>query len=127
MNKLPDQVPTIAVAACFAKGKTVIKNALTARWKEWDRIAATVRELKKMGAKIIEKNDGMIIDGNNWKRMHGAAVDGCKDHRIVLSLTVAGLAAKGETVITDAETVEKSFETFIPDMIQAGADLEILE
>jgi len=127
MNKLPDQVPTIAVAACFAKGKTVIKNALTARWKECDRIAATVRELKKMGAKIIEKNDGMIIDGNNWKRMHGAAVDGCKDHRIVLSLTVAGLAAKGETVITDAETVEKSFETFIPDMIQAGADLEILE
>lgn len=121
MNLLPDQVPTVAVAACFAKGATVITNALTARWKECDRISAICKELKKMGADIREKSDGLVIHGIEGKNMHGASIDGHKDHRMVLSLAVAGMQATGETVITDAEMVEKSFETFIPDMTHAGA------
>lgn len=127
MNLMPDQVPTIAVAACFAKGKTIIKNALTARWKECDRIAAICKELKKMGAKIIEKKDGLIIDQDGTWRLRGAEVAGYKDHRMVLSLAVAGLASDGETIISDAEMVEKSFETFIPEMTKSGANLQLEE
>lgn len=126
MNNMPDQVPTVAVAGCFAKGKTKIKNALTARWKECDRIASICHELKKMGAEIIEKKDGLIIDQDGTWRLRGTEVAGYKDHRMVLSLAVAGLASDGETVISDAEMVEKSFETFIPEMKKAGADLQFI-
>ncbi len=125
MNALPDQVPTVAVAACFAEGKSVIKNALTARWKECDRISAICRELKKMGADITEKEDGLIIKGNGGRDIHGASVDGHRDHRMVLSLAVAGMCTGGDTIITDAEMVEKSFETFIPNMIRAGAKMRM--
>lgn len=126
MNLLPDQVPTIAVAACFAKGRTIIKNAETARWKECDRIAAVCKELKKMGAKIEEKKDGLIINQDGTWTLKTAKVDGHKDHRMVLSLAVAGLATDGETTISDAEMIEKSFETFIPEMINAGANFTLV-
>jgi 3-phosphoshikimate 1-carboxyvinyltransferase len=126
MNDLPDQVPTIAIAACFAKGKTVIKNALTARWKECDRIAALCKELRKMGAKVIEKEDGLIIDQDGTWQLHAARLDGYYDHRMVLSLAVAAMQVGGETYISDAQMVEKSFENFIPDMRHVGANLELV-
>lgn len=127
MNKLPDQVPTVAVAACFAQGETVIKNALTARWKECDRITAVCTELKKMGAKITEKEDGLIIhqDGN-WK-LKGAEINGYFDHRMVMAFSVAGLAIEGETIISDAQMIEKSFDSYIPEMTKSGADYELIE
>ncbi|HLI07314.1 MAG TPA: 3-phosphoshikimate 1-carboxyvinyltransferase [Ktedonobacteraceae bacterium] len=127
MNDLPDQVPTIAIAACFAKGKTVIKNALTARWKECDRIAAVRRELAKMGAKVIEKEDGLIIDQDGTWKLHAAQIDGYYDHRMVLSFALAAMQVEGETLISDAQMVEKSFENFIPDMINVGAQFELVE
>jgi len=127
MNDLPDQVPTIAVAACFAKGKTIIKNAVTARWKECDRIAAICKELSKMGAKVIEKEDGLIIDQDGTWKLHAAQLDGYYDHRMVLSLALAAMQVEGETYISDAQMVEKSFETFIPDMIKIGANFELVE
>ncbi len=127
MNDLPDQVPTIAVAACFAKGKTVIRNALTARWKECDCIAAMCRELSKMGAQVIEKEDGLVIDQDGSWRLHAAQLDGYYDHRMVLSLALAGMQVEGETRISDAQMVEKSFEHFIPDMRNVGANLELVE
>src|SRR5579875_530628 len=127
MNDLPDQVPTIAVAACFAKGKTVINNAQTARWKECDRIAAMCRELAKMGAKVIEKEDGLVIDQDGSWSLRAAQLDGYYDHRMVLSLALAGMQVEGETRISDAQMVEKSFENFIPDMRNVGANLELVE
>jgi 3-phosphoshikimate 1-carboxyvinyltransferase len=127
MNDLPDQVPTIAIAACFAKGKTVIKNALTARWKECDRIAATCRELTKMGAQVIEKEDGLIIDQDGTWKLQAAQLDGYYDHRMVLSLALAGMQLEGETRISDAQMVEKSFENFIPDMQNVGANVDLVE
>ncbi len=127
MNDLPDQVPTIAVAACFARGKTAIKNALTARWKECDRIAAMCRELSKMGANVIEKEDGLIIDQDGTWTLQPARLDGYYDHRMVLSLALAGMQIEGETRISDAQMVEKSFENFIPDMRNVGANLRLVE
>lgn len=127
MNKMPDQVPTIAMAACFANGRTVIKNALTARWKECDRISAVCKELRKMGAKIEEKEDGLIINQDGTWKLKGTKVEGYKDHRMVLSLAVAGLNSNEETIISNAEMIEKSFETFIPEMKQIGANLELVE
>lgn len=126
MNALPDQVPTVAVAACFAKGKTVIKNALTARWKECDRIAAVCTELKKMGAKITEKKDGLIIHQDGSWKLKGVEVNGYYDHRMVMAFSVAGLASEGETIISDAQMVEKSFDSYIPEMIKAGADYQLI-
>lgn len=127
MNRLPDQVPTLAVAACFAKGETVIKNALTARWKECDRIAAVCKELQKMGAKVTEREDGLVIHQDGTWRLQGAAVDGYYDHRMVMAFSVAGLGAQGETVISDAQMVEKSFGNYVPEMQQAGAKLQVFE
>lgn len=127
MNDLPDQVPTIAIAACFAQGKTIIKNALTARWKECDRLAAVTRELTKMGARVIEKEDGLIIDQDGSWKLHAAQIDGYYDHRMILSFALAGMQLEGETLISDAQMVEKSFERFIPDMIEVGANFEIVK
>ncbi|MCL5099000.1 MAG: 3-phosphoshikimate 1-carboxyvinyltransferase [Candidatus Omnitrophica bacterium] len=127
MNLLPDQVPTLAVAACFAKGETTIRNALTARWKECDRIAAVCRELRKMGAKITEREDGLVIHQDGTWRLTGAAIDGYYDHRMVMAFSVAGLAAQGKTRISDAQMVEKSFGTYIDEMKRAGADFEVVD
>lgn len=127
MNKLPDQVPTIAVAACFARGETVIKNALTARWKECDRIAAVCTELKKMGAKITEKEDGLIIHQDGTWKLKEANINGYYDHRMVMAFAVAGLAVDGETIISDAQMVEKSFDSYISEMTKAGASYELIE
>ncbi|KKT48031.1 MAG: 3-phosphoshikimate 1-carboxyvinyltransferase [Candidatus Gottesmanbacteria bacterium GW2011_GWA2_44_17] len=127
MNQLPDQVPTVAVAACFAKGETVIKNALTARWKECDRITAVCKELKKMGAKITEKEDGLIIHQDGSWKLKGTKVNGYYDHRMVMAFSVAGLASEGETIISDAQMVEKSFDSYIPEMIKAGANYQLIK
>jgi len=127
MNDLPDQVPTVAIAACFAQGRTVIKNALTARWKECDRIAAMHKELTKMGAKITELEDGLIIDQDGTWKLRAAQVDGYYDHRMVLSFAIAGMQTSGETLISDAQMAEKSFENFIPDMKNLGAHLMLVE
>lgn len=123
MNTMPDQLPTLAVAGCFARGKTIIKNAITARWKECDRISAICKELIKMGAKVVENKDGLIINQDGSWGLTGAQVDGYKDHRMVLSLAVAGFNSEGTTIISDAEMLDKSFETFIPEMTKAGADI----
>ncbi len=127
MNALPDQVPTMAIAGCFARGETVIKNALTARWKECDRIAAVCKELKKMGARVTEREDGMVIHQDGSWRLKGAEIDGYYDHRMVMAFSVAGLAADGETKISDAQMVEKSYGSYVGEMRRSGADLELVE
>lgn len=127
MNNLPDQVMTVAVAGCYAQGETVIKNALTARWKECDRLSAVCTELTKMGAKITELEDGLIIHQDGTWRLRGANINGYYDHRMVMAFSVAGLGADGETTISDAQMVEKSFETYVTEMTTAGANFAVVE
>ncbi len=80
-----------------------------------------------MGARVIEKEDGLIIDQDGTWQLQAAHIDGYYDHRMILSFALAGMQIPGETIISDAQMVEKSFENFIPDMVQVGANFEILE
>lgn len=108
--RLIDEIPVIAVAACFAKGTTVIKDAQELKVKESNRIHTVVSELKKFGANITETEDGMIIKGGN--PLQGCTAESHQDHRIAMSMAVAGLCAYGKTMITDAECVNISFPNF---------------
>ncbi|HWP93237.1 MAG TPA: 3-phosphoshikimate 1-carboxyvinyltransferase [Thermodesulfobacteriota bacterium] len=108
--KAIDELPVIAVAACFAEGETVIKDARELRVKETDRIRAMTAELKKLGAEVEELDDGMIIKGKEI--LKGAKCSSWGDHRIAMSLAVAGTRAKGVTEIEDAKCVSVSFPGF---------------
>ena len=105
-----DEIPIVSVAAAYAAGTTVIKDAAELRVKESDRIAAMAAELRKMGATVKELPDGMEITGK--ESLAGAVCESHGDHRIAMSLAVAGLAARGETVVRDTEWVETSFPGF---------------
>lgn len=111
---LIDEIPVIAILACFAKGKTVIKDATELKVKESNRIDVMVDNLSRMGADITATEDGMIINGG--KTLHGAEIDSKSDHRIAMSFAVASLMAEGETSILDAECVNISYPDFYKDL-----------
>ena len=113
---LIDELPMIAVMACFAKGTTVIKDATELKVKESDRIAVMVDNLSRMGAHITAADDGMIIEGGY--PLHGAEIDSHLDHRIAMSFAVAALAAEGETKILDADCVNISYPNFYKDLLK---------
>lgn len=109
--RLIDEVPILAVAAAFATGTTVIKDAEELRVKESDRLAVMASELGKMGAQITELPDGLEITGG--KPLTGAPVDSFTDHRIAMSLAIAALRAQGETTIHRAEAAAISYPDFV--------------
>lgn len=111
---LIDELPVIAILACFAKGTTVIKDAGELKVKESNRIDAMVENLKKMGANIEATPDGMIIHGG--APLHGAVVESKADHRIAMSFAIASLLADGETEIIGAECVDISYPDFYSDL-----------
>ncbi len=105
-----DEIPVIAVAASYAQGKTVIRNASELRVKESDRIATMAAELRRMGANVKELPDGMEITGRD--ALSGAVCESHGDHRIAMSVAVAGLAAEGDTMVRDAGWIDTSFPGF---------------
>ena len=109
--RLIDELPVIAVLATQAHGTTIIKNAEDLRNKESDRIKAIVCELKKLGANIKETDDGFIIEGKT-KLNGGAKVETYHDHRLAMSLYVAGLICKNPILINGFEWVNISFPEF---------------
>ncbi|MGB9711923.1 MAG: 3-phosphoshikimate 1-carboxyvinyltransferase [Dissulfurimicrobium sp.] len=109
MVKMPDVVPTLAVTAAFAKGVTHIKNVAHLRIKETDRIRAVAAGLARLGVRVEELPDGLIIHGGG--SMHGAGIETYDDHRIAMAFAVAGLKVKG-VVIEDPDCVAKSFPSF---------------
>ena len=108
--RLIDEIPILAVAACFAEGTTTIKDAEELRVKESDRLAVMATELGKMGAKITEFADGMEIIGGD--SLQGVDTDSYTDHRIAMSLAIAGINAQGTTNIHRAEAIAISYPTF---------------
>ena len=107
---LIDEIPMIAVMACFAEGITTIKDAQELKVKESNRIDTVVTNLKAMGAHIEATDDGMIIEGGY--PLHGAVIDSHLDHRIAMSFAIGALGADGETRIEGADCVKISYPEF---------------
>jgi len=108
--RLIDEIPVLAVAGCVARGKTIIRDAGELRVKESDRIATVASELSRLGARIEPLPDGMVIYGG--RPLSGTEVDSHFDHRLAMSLAVAGLIAKGETTIKHAQAAQVSYPAF---------------
>jgi 3-phosphoshikimate 1-carboxyvinyltransferase len=117
-----DEIPLMAVMACMAEGKTVISGAQELRVKESDRLKAIASELKKMGAVISEKEDGLEIEGP--QRLNAATVNSWNDHRIAMAMVVAGSAAEGETVIENVDCIDISFPGFLNLIEKIGIKIE---
>ncbi|MGZ3633293.1 MAG: 3-phosphoshikimate 1-carboxyvinyltransferase [Parachlamydiaceae bacterium] len=121
INDFIDAITILTVIACFAEGETRIYNASIAKQKECNRIHCIASELRKMGADITEHEDGLTIRRSFLK---GATVHSHEDHRMAMSLTVAGLGAIGETTITSVECISKTYPTFLSDFNSLGANIE---
>ena len=117
--RLIDEIPVIAVAACAAKGTTIIKDAAELRVKETDRIRNLAGELSKLGADVEEMPDGMVVHGT--AKLHGATCSSHHDHRLAMALAVAGLIAEGKTRIEHAEVAGISYPLFWQDMASIQA------
>ena len=122
--RLIDEIPVLAVAGCVARGKTVIRDARELRVKDSDRIATICQELSKLGAEIEELPDGMIIHGG--KPLTGAEVNSHGDHRLAMSLAIAGQIAKGETTINQSQVVGISYRSFWQDLSSLRAEGEAI-
>ena len=107
---LIDEIPVIAVLACFADGDTVIRDAQELKVKESNRIDTVVEGLRAMGADAAATDDGMIIHGG--RTLHGAVIDSHLDHRIAMSFAVAGLMCDEPTTILNADSVVISYPDF---------------
>jgi 3-phosphoshikimate 1-carboxyvinyltransferase len=124
MNSIPDALPAMAVAGCFAEGETRLINVPQARLKETDRIRVMYEELSKLGADVEELPDGLII---RQSKLKGCPLNGHGDHRIVMALAVAGLNIDGDTVIDTAESISVTFPEFV-DLVKAcGGNAELVE
>lgn len=108
--RLIDEIPILALAATQAEGQTVILDAAELRVKETNRIDTTAAELGKLGARITTRPDGLVIEG--IAPLRGAEVDSHNDHRLAMTLIVAGLVASGETVVHDTACIADSFPGF---------------
>ncbi len=116
--RMLDEVPILAVAACFATGDTVIRDAAELRVKETDRISTTVGELTRLGANIEPREDGMVIHGRRADAgdLTGADCESHGDHRLAMSMAVAGLLASGETTVHGAADASVSYPEFWQDL-----------
>jgi len=116
----PDNVPILAVLGSLSKGKTIIYNAEHTRYKECDRIKAML-QLKRMGAKIEEREYGLEIEGVD--KLKGSEIESFGDHRVMMAFVVAGCYATGRTTISKAECFRISYPSFMKDMINLGMKL----
>jgi len=107
---LIDEIPVLAAIAPYTKDGLVVREARELRVKESDRIAAVARNLRAMGAKVEEHEDGLTVPGG--QQLHGAEIDSEHDHRIAMAFSIAALRASGETLIHGADAARISFPEF---------------
>lgn len=128
-SQIPDMVPILAVAACAAEGKTVIRNAGRLRIKESDRLASVSRVLRGLGAEIEELSDGLVITGRSLKEhkysLKGGPADSWNDHRIAMMAAIASLLCEEKVKLTGANAVEKSYPGFFEDLKALGLSTNI--
>jgi 3-phosphoshikimate 1-carboxyvinyltransferase len=116
LNDTPDLLPAAAILGAYAEGETSLINVAHARIKETDRIAVMAGELRKLGAAIEERPDGLVIKGGG---LQGGKIDGHRDHRVVMAMAVAALGADGPVEITGAESAAVTYPAF-PKLIEAN-------
>jgi len=112
--RLIDEIPVLALAACFAQGETEIRDAAELLVKESDRVLTTAAGLRRLGGRVEERDDGMLIEGVS--ELKGATVSSRGDHRLAAMLGVAGLLARGETVVRNSSVVGVSYPRFWHDL-----------
>lgn len=118
-SQCPDIIPVVSLVACLCRGTTEVINAGRLRIKECDRLAAVTSELNKLGAKITEKEDGLIIEGVS-KLKGGCTVWSHKDHRIAMTIAIASTVCEEPIIIKDYECVSKSYPEFWNDFKNVG-------
>jgi 3-phosphoshikimate 1-carboxyvinyltransferase len=111
-----DELPMLAALGPYTEEGIEIRNAGELRVKESDRIAVLVENLRKMGATVEERPDGLKVEGRRAGKLHGAEIEPHGDHRIAMAFAVAGLGAEGETVIRDADCAGVSYPSFFADL-----------
>ncbi len=120
----PDLVPALAVLGSLADGRTRLTNIPHLRYKETDRLRALRVELNKLGVRVEELSGELRIKG--MERLKGASLHSYGDHRMAMALAVAGLVARGETIIDGAESISVSYPSFVGDMRRLGAKMELV-
>ncbi len=121
----PDLVPVLAVLGATAEGRTRLYGIEHLRYKEVDRISAISKELKKLGVGVREEKDELVISGS--KELKGGGLNSYGDHRMVMALSVAGLASSGKVSISGAESIGVSYPNFVEDMKKLGAKMRYKE
>ena len=119
--RMIDEFPAFAVAAAFARGRTVVCDAGELRHKESDRIAALCAQLRLLGADARETQDGFVIPGTG--KLAGGEAHSCGDHRLAMALSVAGLAAESPVTVEGAEMTGESFPGFVETLQDLGANI----
>ncbi len=120
LSNSPDLIPAIAILALKASKPIEIFNVKHARYKETDRIAILARELSKLGIKVVEKNDGLIL--RNTGSLTGGNLNSENDHRLFMAFCIAGMYV-GNCTISDPESVEISYPNFISEMKRIGCKI----
>jgi 3-phosphoshikimate 1-carboxyvinyltransferase len=113
---LIDELPMLAALGPYTERGIEIRDAQELRVKESDRIAALAENLKRMGAKVEQRPDGLRVEGRGAGQLRGAEIDPRGDHRIAMAFAVAGLGASGETKIFDADCAGVSYPTFFSEL-----------
>jgi len=122
INDYVDAITILSVFGCFVNDPLKITGAAIAKHKESNRIESITRELNKMQGNALPREDGVLI---RPKKLTGTLVESYYDHRVAMSLAVAGLASEGTTIVNNVECVAKSFANFAPVMQQLGADIQV--
>jgi 3-phosphoshikimate 1-carboxyvinyltransferase len=111
-----DELPMLAALGPFTEEGIEIRNAAELRVKESDRIAALAENLRRMGATVEERPDGLKVEGRRAGKLHGAEIEPHGDHRIAMAFAVTALGAEGATAIRDADCAGVSYPTFFEDL-----------
>ncbi len=117
MREIPDLLPILSVLAAYAQGETHLHHAARLRLKECDRLTETARLLKNLGGDVTESEDALLIRGS---ALTGGTVNGCNDHRMVMSAAIAALGCSDTVTILGTEAVNKSYPAFFEDYRRLG-------
>ncbi len=125
-SECPDIIPVLSALAAVSEGTTEIINAGRLRIKECDRLAAMTDGLNRLGGQVTELQNGLRIEGHPEGLLGGVEVDAWNDHRIAMSMAIVAQKCKNPIILTDADSVQKSYPDFWKDYAATGGRIEVL-